>query len=122
MRCQEGEVLPHELLERAPVPTFERLRAGARSRDILLRLCGLTLSGLVLCGLLLSALFGEVSAHHAAADRADNSMVPRVMPGDAAHYRTLDAACGVRRACRSEDQRGCNQGDSYRASFHSKIL
>lgn len=78
--------------------------------------------GLLLGGLLLGALFGEVSAHHAAADRADDSMVPRVMPGDAAHYRTLEAARGVRRTCRPEDQRGCDEGDSYRASFHSKIL
>ncbi|CAD6554068.1 hypothetical protein LMG28727_05639 [Paraburkholderia kirstenboschensis] len=89
--------------------------------DVLLRLGGVTLRGLLL-GLLLGVLFGEVPANHAAADRADDRMVSRVMPSDAAHYRTLEAARGVCRACRREDQRGCNEGDSYRASFHSKIL
>lgn len=85
--------------------------------DVLLHLCRLTLRGL-----LLGVLFGKVPTDHAAADRANYGVVPRVMPSDPAYHRALEAACGVWRACRCEGQRGCNQGDFYRARFHSKVL
>jgi hypothetical protein len=40
-------------------------------------------------------LLREVPADHAATDRTNDRVVPRVMPGDSAHDRTLEAACGV---------------------------
>ena len=89
--------------------------------DVLLRLCCLTFRGLLLSALL-SVLLRKVPADHAATDRTNHSVVPRVMPGDPTYRRALEAACGVCRACRCEDHRRCNQGDSYRASFHSKVL
>jgi hypothetical protein len=89
--------------------------------DALLGLCRLKLRGLLL-GLLLNVLLCKVPADHAATDRANYSVVPRVMPSDPAYHGALEAACGVCRACRCEGQHRCNQGDSYRASFHSKIL
>ena len=85
--------------------------------DVLLRLCHLTLRGL-----LLSVLLRKVPADHATPDRTNDSVVPRVMPSYPAYHRALEAARGVCRACRCEGQRRCNQGDSYRASFHSKVL
>jgi hypothetical protein len=89
--------------------------------DVLLRLCNLTLRGLLLSPLL-SVLLRKVPADNAATDRTNDGMVPGVMPSEPAYHRALEAACGVCRACRCEDQRRCNQGDSYRVSFHSKIL
>ena len=89
--------------------------------DVLLRLRCLTLGGLLL-SLLLSVLLRKVPADHATTDRTNDSVVPRVMPSDPAYHRALEAACGVCCACRCEDQRRCNQGDSYRARFHSKVL
>jgi len=85
--------------------------------DVLLHLCCLTLRGL-----LLSVLLRKVPADHAAANRTSHSVVPRVMPGDSTDRRALEAACGVCHACCCEGQRHCNQGDSYRARFHSKVL
>ena len=85
--------------------------------DVLLRLCCLTLRSL-----LLGVLLRKVPADHATTDRTNDSVVPRIVPCDPAYHRTLEAACGVCRACRCEGQRRCNQGDSYRASFHSKVL
>jgi hypothetical protein len=85
--------------------------------DVLLRLCCLALRGL-----LLRVLFRKVPADHAATDRANYSVVPRVMPSDPAYHRALEAACGVCRARCREGQRRCNQDDSYRANFHLKIL
>ncbi|MGF6841490.1 hypothetical protein QF001_005385 [Paraburkholderia youngii] len=93
--------------------------------DVLLRLCCLTLRGLqlsLLLGLLLSVLLRKMSADHAATDRTNDGVVPSVMPSDPANHCTLEAACGVCRAYHCEGQRRCNQGDSYRASFHSKVL
>jgi hypothetical protein len=89
--------------------------------DVLLRLCCLTLRGLLL-SLLLSVLLRKVPANHAATDCTDNSMVSRIMPSDPTYYRSLEAARGVCRACCREGQRRCNQGNSYRTSFHSKVL
>lgn len=88
-----------------------------QAEDVLLRLCCLTFRGL-----LLSVLLRKVLADYAAADRTNHSVVPRVMPGDPTYHRALEAASSVCRACRREDQRRCNQGDSYRASFHSEVL
>ncbi|BFG77794.1 hypothetical protein PTKU46_58270 [Paraburkholderia terrae] len=81
--------------------------------DVLLRLCCLTLRGL-----LLSELLRKVSADHAATDRTNDSVVPRVVPSDPAYHRAFEAAWGVCRVCRCEDQRRCNQGDSCGASAH----
>jgi hypothetical protein len=89
--------------------------------DVLLRLCCLTLRGLLL-SLLLSVLLRKVPANHAATDCTDNSMVSRVMPSDPAYNCALEAARGICRACCCEGQRRCNEGGSYQASFHSKIL
>jgi hypothetical protein len=88
-----------------------------KADDVLLRLCCLTFRSV-----LLSVLLRDVPANHAAADGTNHSVVPRVMPGDPTYHRAFEAACGVCRACRCEDQRRCNQGDSYRPSIHSKVL
>ena len=98
-------------------PAILWIRRVHQADDVLLRPCCLTF-----CGLLLSVLLRKVPADHAATDRTNHSVVPRVMPSDPAYRCALEAACGVCRACRCEDQRRCNQGDSYRASFHSKAL
>ncbi len=92
-----------------------------RADDVLLRLCCLTLRGLPL-GFLLSVLLREVPADHAATDRTNDGVVSRVMSSDSAHDRAFEAAGGVCCACRREGQCRCNQGGSYRTSFHSKIL
>jgi hypothetical protein len=97
---------------------FHRVR---QADDVLLRLYCLTLGSLLL-SLLLSVLIRNVPTDHAAADCANYSVVPRVMPSNPAYHRALEATCSVCRACCREDQRRCNQGDSYRASFHSKVL
>ncbi|MGF6940035.1 hypothetical protein OKW41_009197 [Paraburkholderia sp. UCT70] len=78
--------------------------------------------GSLLLSLLLSVLLRKVLADHAATDCTNDSVVPGVMPGDSAYHRALDATYGVCRACCREDQRRCNEGGSYRASFHSKVL
>lgn len=62
------------------------------------------------------------SADHAATDRANYRVVPRIVTGHSADDRALETACGVCLACRREGRRRCNQGASYQASFHSKIL
>ena len=85
--------------------------------DVLLRLCCQTFRGL-----LLSVLLRKVPADHAATYRTNDSVVPRVMPSDPAYHRAFEAARGICRACCCEGQHRCNQGDSYRASFHSKVL
>ena len=61
--------------------------------DVLLRLRCLTLRGL-----LLRVLFRKVCADHAATDRSNDSVVPRVMHSEPAYHRALEAACGVCRA------------------------
>jgi hypothetical protein len=68
-----------------------------------LRLCCLTLRSL-----LLGVLLRKVPADHAATDRTNDSVVPRIVPSVPAYDRALEAACGVCRACRCEDQRRCN--------------
>jgi hypothetical protein len=68
-----------------------------------LRLCCLTLRSL-----LLGVLLRKVPADHAATDRTNDSVVPRIVPSDPAYDRALEAAYGVCRACRCEDQRRCN--------------
>ncbi|MGF6303056.1 hypothetical protein OKW43_005688 [Paraburkholderia sp. WC7.3g] len=83
---------------------------------------GSLMLGSLLLSLLLSVLLRKVLADHAATDCTNDSVVPGVMPGDSAYHRALEAACGVCRACRCEAQHRCNQGDSYRASFYSKVL
>lgn len=52
--------------------------------DVLLHLCRLTLRGL-----LLGVPFRKVPTDHAAADRANYGVVPRVMPSDPAYHRAL---------------------------------
>jgi len=86
------------------------------------RLCLLTLRRLLLClllGSLLSALLRKVPADYAPTDRTNDSVVPRVMSGDSAYHRSLEAACGICSAYSGEGERRCNPGDSYRASYHS---
>lgn len=75
----------------------------------------------MLRGLLLSVLLRKVPADHAATDRTNDSVVPRIVPSDPAYHRALEAACGMCSACCGEGQRRCNQGDSYWTSFHSKL-
>jgi hypothetical protein len=90
---------------------------------VLLDLCCLMLRRSQLClllGLLLRVLLRKVPADHAATDRANDGVVPRIVPSDPAYHGTLEAACGVCRARRSKSQGCCNQGDFYLASFHCK--
>ena len=87
--------------------------------------CFLTLRGLLLClllGLLLSVLLRKVSAGHAATDRTNDGMVPRIMTSDAADHRALYTARGVGRAYRCQGQRRCYQNRSSYANSHLEIL
>jgi hypothetical protein len=56
--------------------------------DVLLCMCCLALRGLLL-SFLLSVLLRKVPADHAATDRTNDSVMPRVMPSDPAYYRAL---------------------------------
>jgi hypothetical protein len=85
--------------------------------DILLGLRCLTLHGLPL-----GVLFCKMPADHAPANCPDDSMVPRVMPSDPTYNRAFVAASGVRRSYCCQGQGSGQQGDFYRASFHSKVL
>jgi hypothetical protein len=79
-----------------------------------LRRCCLTLRCLplsLLLGLPLSVLLRKMPADHAATDRANYRVVPRIVTGHSADDRALETACGVCLACRREGRRRCNQGD-----------
>lgn len=79
----------------------------------------LALRSSLLC-LLLRVLLREVSADHTATHGADDGVMAGVVPSHSTHHRALEAARGVCRACRSDEQRCCKQSDSSQASFHSK--
>jgi hypothetical protein len=49
-----------------------------------------------LCTLLLRPLLGKMSSNETSADGSNYCVVSGVMPGDAANYRTFDAACCIR--------------------------
>ncbi|BCF95983.1 hypothetical protein PPGU19_005520 [Paraburkholderia sp. PGU19] len=66
--------------------------------------CRVALHGLLL-SLLLRVLLREVPADHAATDRTNDSVVPRVVPSDPAYHRAFEAACGVRRSDCCQGQR-----------------
>lgn len=62
-------------------PAIFWLHRVHQADEALLRLCRLTLRGLLL-SFLLSVLLRKVPADHTATDRANDSVMPRVMPSD----------------------------------------
>ena len=63
---------------------------------------------------------GEMATRNAAADRANNGVMPRVMSGDSADDRAFDAPFGLRR--RREDSAGKGGADKNCDDFHALFL
>ncbi len=67
--------------------------APVRWSSLLLRwICGGSGSGTLLCQLL-RVFLGQMTAHQASADGADNGMMMRIMPCDATDGGTFQASC-----------------------------
>ena len=70
--------------------------------------------------LLFGVLFSHMPPDDTAADRADHRMMSRIVPGDAAYYRSFQApgrACGAGH-CQRDSQRP--EGGPNKTSFHCK--
>lgn len=70
--------------------------------------------------LFFGVLFGHMPSDDTAADRADHRMMSRVVPGDAAHYRSFQATSRVRGAGHCQRDRHCPEGGPNKTSFHCK--
>lgn len=70
--------------------------------------------------LLFGVLFGHMPSYDTAADSADHRMMSRIVPGDAAHYRSLQATGRVSGAdhCQRDSHRP--EGSPNKTSFHCK--
>ena len=70
--------------------------------------------------LLFGVLFGHMPPDDTAADCADHRMVSRIVTGDAAYYRSLQATGRVRGAnhCQRDSHRP--EGGPNKTSFHCK--
>jgi hypothetical protein len=70
--------------------------------------------------LLFSVLFCHVPTDDTAADCTDHRMVSRIVPGDAAYYRSLQATGRVRGAGHRQGDCDCPEGGPNKTSFHCK--